>query len=155
MSEATFSWVWAGVTGLIGGGLNALITDNMRLFPMIITVSSHHRLFRPGFLANICVGAAATFGCFVALAGTDCVISENAATAGLRLGLAGAAIGLLTARCLTNETDNQLLRVAVCKASAAPAAHPDTVRALEAAPPRVIYATVDQMMPRHLGLNNR
>ncbi len=146
MDAVSLSSTWTLAIGLAGGGLNAIVTDNMRLSPLIIKVEPHKRIVRPGLLANMGIGAAATFACSLTLAALNCSFGSN--SAGDLLAAVGLLIGFLAARSVTIEIDNRLLRVAVCRASAAPAAHPDTVRAMELVPPYVIYKTADELMPR-------
>jgi hypothetical protein len=57
-------------------------------------------------------------------------------------------VGVLGSRWLTNESDKRLLRLAILKASTTPAAHPDTVQAIEVAPPHVVLALAASLEPR-------
>jgi hypothetical protein len=47
------------VAGALGGILNALITDNGFIFPTFATISNGARIWRPGVLGNLIVGAIA------------------------------------------------------------------------------------------------
>jgi len=151
MDGAPFGWVWVIASGVVGGGLNAIATQNRRLLPALIAIAlPPKRLVRPGLLGNLFVGGVASAGCFAM-----CVMSECGASRGLK-GLpltatsAGVAmaIGFLAARWVTSTSDTRLLRVVVFMALRTPAAHPDTVRALEAASPEVMCRTVEGLMPR-------
>ena len=64
----------------------------------------------------------------------------------------GLLIGSLGARWLTNEADTRLLRAAVCKAAAAPAADPATIREMEIAPPAALLETATALEPRRATL---
>lgn len=134
--------------GAGGGLLNALLTDNLRLCPSIVRVTARTRIVRPGLAANLGLGALAAFGAFRALAPAHPPEARSSCSALLTV-VGGLLVGLLAARWITNESDKRLLRAAACKASAAPAAHPDTVRAIELAPPFEVYNTADGLMPRH------
>lgn len=59
-------------------------------------------------------------------------------------------IGFVTAGWMAAERDKQLLRQAVCRAATAPAAHPDTVRALAHASPDAVYEAVKALVPRRV-----
>ncbi len=135
--------------GSVGGAFNAVLTDNLRWTPSRVMVSSRQRIVRPGLAANIGIGAAAAFGSFWALTG-GCPAGGRSIGPSLMVVLAGMFIGLAAARWMTNESDKSLLRAAACKACAAPAAHPDTVRAIEVAPPYAVYTTTNDLMPRHV-----
>jgi hypothetical protein len=59
-------------------------------------------------------------------------------------------IGFVTAGWLAAERDKRLLRQAVCRAATAPAAHPDTVRALADASPDAVFEAVKALVPRRV-----
>src|SRR5258705_326462 len=138
MDPTALSSAWMLGVGSVGGALNAVLTDNLSWRPSRVMVSSHRRIVRPGLAANIFIGAAAAFGSFLALTGGGCPAGGRSIGSSLMVVLAGMFIGLAAARWMTNESDKSLLRAAACKACAAPAAHPDTVRAIEVAPPYAV-----------------
>lgn len=143
------AWSAVGVLaiGSLGGVLNAVLTDNLHVAPAVIRVTSRERIVRWGLIVNLCVGAAATYVIRLAALWCGCDLTNKHWLVMGFVGVVLGLVGLLAARSLTNETDRRLLRVAVCKASAAPAAHPDTRQIMEKAPPYVVYLTADAMMP--------
>jgi hypothetical protein len=60
-------------------------------------------------------------------------------TAVLMAGLAALVVGALSANWLSNRVDAQLLRAAARRAAESPAAHPETVAAMEAATPSAVF----------------
>ncbi len=109
------------VAGLVGGALNALITDNGFIFPKADSSENGTRVLRPGFVGNMFtggIGALVSWGLYTASAlvvigtGTSDVPS-------LTLGsLAGALlVGVGGARWLSNEVDKSLLRAAAVDAA--------------------------------------
>lgn len=134
--------------GAIGGTLNALLTDNFKLWPSAIRIAADKRIIRPGFIANVSIGAAATLVLFSALAEGGCVVRDRSIWSASMVVVTGMFIGLTAARSVTNESDKRLLRAATCKACAAPAAHPDSVRAIEVGSPYTVYALTDTLIPR-------
>jgi hypothetical protein len=139
--------------GGVGGALNAALTDNLHLLPLVISVKSPDKqILHIGFVGSVCIGALAAGGTAAALAGTGCVTAAPGAGALTLATGAGVFLGFVTARWATNEIDKRLLHRAVCKASVAPAAHPDTVRAMETARPMAIFSAVDELTPRRVTL---
>jgi hypothetical protein len=138
------------VVGGIGGAFNAALSDNLQLLPVRVRCSlpwTRWAAVRLGFIANVGLGA-------VVAAALACVAPDAATaplstwTSQLPLAIAGAVIGFLAARWATNETDKWLLHAAVCHAAAAPAAHPDVVRAIARAQPFAIFRIAQDLMPR-------
>ncbi len=113
--------------GGIGGVVNALLSDNGFLMPRKEQVDQA-TIVRPGFLANVLIGAIAAviswglYGPFamVPLIG-ELPSSEDQPLANLTLsGICGAIlVGIAGARWLTNEVDKTLLKVAASKAAGA------------------------------------
>jgi hypothetical protein len=93
------------------------------------------------------MAALVTTGCVWALAGLGSFAPTPNGGQLIALLATSLGIGFGTARLVTNEADKRLLHEAVCKASAAPAAPPDTVRAMETAQPWAIYLTTDALLP--------
>jgi hypothetical protein len=60
---------------------------------------------------------------------------------------AAIAIGLLSARCLSNEADKRLLRSSVRYAATSPAVHPDSVEEIASAPPSRLFTIAKEMLP--------
>ena len=136
------------IVGGMGGLLNATLTDNLRLWPSSARAASGvKRILRVGLAGNIALAAAAPAACVWALTGLGSFDPEP--NGGQLLALLGTSlfIGFGAARLATNEVDMRLLHQAVCKASAAPAAPPDTIRAIETAQPWTIYITTNELMP--------
>jgi hypothetical protein len=95
----------------------------------------------------VCIAAFASTICVWALARPGSFGPQPNGGELLALLVTSVGIGFGAARLATNEADKRLLHEAVCKASAAPAAPPDTVRAIEVAPPWEVYTTTDELMP--------
>jgi hypothetical protein len=147
------TWTISLAIGAVAGAINAVLTGNLHLLPAAIRAETSRRIdaVQIGLIGNMTVAAAATMACAFALGSLGC---EMVPTNDVRRALAAGAallIGFAVARWCTSETDKRLLRSAVCKASAAPAAHPEAVSALETAPPMVIYRAADELMPRRTG----
>jgi hypothetical protein len=151
MPIVTVSLPWLSLAlalGGVGGLLNAALTDNLRLWPSFVgSGAGGRRAIRVGLVANVCLAAVASTACVWALAGLGSFAPTPNSGQLLALLSASVCIGFGAARLTTNEADKRLLHEAVCKASAAPAAPPDTVRAMETAQPWAIYLTTDTLMP--------
>ena len=127
--------LWFVLAGVAGGVLNALVSDNLFLWPVRIKASPHLCILRPGLVLNIVIGIGASLGArraFGGLAPTMTIASVGDLLLAL---IGGVCAGALAARWMTNEADKRLLRAAASKACAAPAAHPDTAHAMEIVPP--------------------
>lgn len=153
MSSTTETLTWlllAPLFGAAGGVINAAVTDNLRLLPSFVK-SAHRfsRLLRMGLAGNLTIGAAASQLCAWALAVPPAEQLYGAASP-LTLGLASLVIGFAAARLATDEIDKRLLHQAVCQASAAPAATPETVKAIESAQPWHVYTTTTRLRPPRL-----
>ncbi len=147
MAETVWALIWVALAGATGGFLNAWVSDNRLLWPSRVEATPRIRIIRPGLAVNVGIGALASMTAARAFAGVAS-LTTLAAVGDLILGLAAAAaIGVLAARWITNETDKRLLRVAVSKACAAPAAHPDTAHAMELAPPYEVFRTASDLGP--------
>jgi hypothetical protein len=110
------AWTCAALitaAGALGGVVNALITDNGFVLPR-----RELRIWCPGFLTNVLVGAFAAFSSW-AFYGSGASIElgqiSNQAQISLKFSaLAGAfLVGVGGARWITNETDKKLLRESV------------------------------------------
>jgi hypothetical protein len=109
------------------------------------------RLAHVGLLGNVAVGLIMSASVFWLLEVVGRGITpESGASTWLPAGLA-LVLAFVTARALTSEADKVTLRRAVCKAASAPAAHPDTVRAMERAPLSVLTSLVDDLVLRRVG----
>jgi len=154
MPIVTVSIPWLCVALLLGGagGLaNAALTDNLTLLPSLVrSPRGTRRTIRLGVIGNVALAAGAATVCVWALAGLGSFTPTANGGQLLALLITSTCLGFGTARLATNEADKWLLREAVCKASAAPAAPPDTVRAMETAQPWAIYVTTDALMPTPL-----
>lgn len=141
--------LWPFAIGGVGGGLNALLTDDRRLLPEVIrTRPGRRRPARAGLLANLALGGCTHAACVWALGAPD--VTSAVLAGGLRLLLfvaAGLVIGFIAARCVTAEIDARLLREAACHAAAAPAAHPDVVHRLETTSAYAMYRIAEGLMP--------
>jgi hypothetical protein len=150
MTESLVWLVLSPLLGAVGGVLNAAVTDNLRLLPTFVKGSrSLPRLLRIGLTGNLSVAALASTLCAWALMGSASRTLQEGDHM-LTMLLASVCIGFAAARLATDEVDKRLLHQAVCKASAAPAAPPDTVRAIETADPWVVYTTTTELTPPRL-----
>jgi len=151
MPPATVSTAWLSLALALGAGgglLNAAVTDNLRLLPAFVKSSrGTTRVLRIGLAGNIGVAALVSTICVWALGVPGAFDKQADVGHLLTVLLASVGIGFGAARLATNEADKGLLHEAVCKASAAPAAPPDTVRAMETAAPWVVYTTANELMP--------
>lgn len=151
MPTVTVSIVWlltASLAGAGGGLLNAALTDNLRLLPAFVKSSrGTTRVLRIGLAGNLGAAGLTSTICVWALGVPGSLGNQADAGHLLTLLFASICIGFGAARLATNEADKRLLHEAVCKASAAPAAPPDTVRAMETAAPWVVYTTTTELMP--------
>ena len=137
---------WFVFAGVAGGFLNALVSDNLFLWPVRITASPQMRILRPGLVLNMLIGIGASMAARRAFGGLA-PATTTVSVADLVLALVGGVCaGALAARWMTNEADKRLLRAAVSKACAAPAAHPDTAHVMEIAPPYDVFVTASDLV---------
>jgi hypothetical protein len=137
------------VLGGVGGMLNAMLTDRRRWLPFATVPGSHgKRLVELGLIGHVFVGAMAAAGVRWAMAGTPILSGEESGWLIWLPAGAGLFVAFVTSRWITNEVDKAIFRRTICKAAMAPAAHPDTVRTLEQAPPTAVYAIIDDLLPR-------
>ena len=130
--------------GAVGGIVNALMTDNggFVLPRTVEVVANQPRIFRPGFLGNIFIGAIAAgiswglYGPFAASVVFGAAPSGNTPAVALTLSsLVGAVlVGVGGARWLTNEVDKSVLRAAAATA-AGKTANPAAAQQIALAPP--------------------
>jgi hypothetical protein len=138
-------FAWFALAGGIGGVVNAIVSHNLFLWPSRVLPV---KIVRPGLALNIVIGGCASLAAVRAFGGADPAVL-TAPAGDLALALVGALFaGILAARWMTNETDTRLLRAAVSRACAAPAAHPDTTRAMEMASPYEVFQTAKDLVPR-------
>lgn len=113
--------------GVVGGALNAFISDNGFIVPQRLKVDDAE-ILRPGFLGNMLVGGVAavvSWGLYGPLSAALVVGSSTSSTGGaaadpgLSLGsLVGAVlVGVGGAKWLTNEVDKRLLKSAATQAA--------------------------------------
>jgi hypothetical protein len=151
MPVVTFSLAWLSLAltlGAAGGVLNATLSHNLSPFPAFVkSPGGQRRVLKIGLAVNICIAAFASTACVWALARPGSFGPQPNGGELLALLVTSVGIGFGAARLATSEADKRLLHEAVCKASAAPAAPPDTVRAIEVAPPWKVYMTTDELVP--------
>lgn len=119
------------IAGLLGGAVNALITDNGFIFPQSATTADGVKILRPGFIGNMFAGGVAamiSWGLYgplsaVIIVGTKAASSGTAAATTNAVGLSLASlvgallVGVGGARWLSNEVDKNLLRAAAADAA--------------------------------------
>ena len=148
MAELLESPFWIPVAGAVGGLLNGVVSHNRFLWPCRLAAYSPFNIIRPGLALNVLFGTVAATGAFRAFTGD---MSETPRNVLLALGIA-FVLGSLAARWMTNEADKRILRAALLRACAAPAAHPDTVKAMASAPPHAALEAANDLAPRFHGL---
>jgi hypothetical protein len=151
MNAVNLDLVWIAGAGAIGGALNALATDNVHLWPSQDAGAGGRRLVRPGLAGNVMAGAGLSACTFCLFAGNSCTRWTNAGDALLTL-VVGVVLGSIGARAITNESDKRILRAAVSKAAAAPAADPATIREMELLPPYAVLKTATALEPRRAAM---
>jgi len=147
MMPVNWAIVWIAGAGAIGGALNALATDNLRLGPLQDAGAAGPRLVRPGLAVNVVAGAGVSAYTFWIFAG-DGGAGWTSAGGALLAVVVGLVIGSIGARAITNESDKRFLRAAACKAAAAPAADPATIREMALAPPHAMLKMALALEPR-------
>jgi len=140
------------VIGAAGGALNAMLARHTRLFPLLVSgPHDRNRLANLGLLGNTAVGSVMSVATFWLLERTGCGVAAVGGSATvLPAGLA-LVVAFVTARAVTGEADKVTLRSALCTAAGAPAAHPDTVRAMDDAPIAELISLVNDLVPRRAG----
>lgn len=115
--------------GAVGGGVNAMMTDNGFLLPKSETTAGGATILRPGYVGNVLIGGVAalvSWGLYGPLssyliAGTAEALKQNFPPDRVGLSLASMVGGLLVgvggARWLSNEVDKNLLRAAASNAA--------------------------------------
>lgn len=148
------TWIWVAGLGGAGGVASAWLTRQRgapaapdALDPEMIRGIVIGRLGHLAVAAAIAAGTAAATAWMIASSEAPSLfIGARAFPAAL----AFFWIGFVTAGWLAAERDKLLLRQAVCRAATAPAAHPDTVRALAHASPDAVYEAVKALVPRRV-----
>jgi hypothetical protein len=150
MSETI--WLASVVVGCTGGALNAVLSDCAHVLPSLVTLSpGQTRIVRVGLLGSIAVGAAAVVFLSYVFEFAGARFTATSGFGLVLLGICDLFIAFVSARFLTNEVDKLVLRKAVFKAASAPAAHPDVVGEMEAAPPYTLYTLADRLLPGRAG----
>ncbi len=133
--------------GVLGGLINALLSDNGFLLPRTQPVDGLS-IVRPGFLGNILIGivaAALSWGLYGPLSAFELFNPPSTPVSFTLASLVGAAlVGVAGARWITNEIDKKLLTAAASKAAAAPAALL-AARQIVAASPTAALAIAQQL----------
>jgi hypothetical protein len=135
---------WCAIAGCVGGLLNATTSHNLFLWPFRVPSAG---VVVPGLVANVLIGGSASLAGVRALCGAAGPQTTPAGNLALTL-LAALVAGGLAARWLTSQADVRLLRAAASRACAAPAAHPDTARAIETASPYEVFQTAADLVPK-------
>jgi hypothetical protein len=135
---------WCALAGAAGGLLNAAMSHNLFLLPFRVPPAG---VVMPGLVANVVAGGCASVAGVLAFSGA--VGPPTSPAGSLALTIAAALVaGGLAARWLTSAADMRLLRAAASCACAAPAAHPDTARSMEVAPPYEAFRTAAELAPK-------
>ena len=110
--------ILAFTAGALGGILNAVMTDNGFIQPQFVTAEDGSRIWRPGILGNLIVGAVAALVSW-ALYGPSAGLPVGDFKAELTwAGFASAVlVGIGGARWLSSEVDKSLLKGAAAAAA--------------------------------------
>lgn len=139
------------LAGAVGGVVNALMTDNGFLLPKSEDIDGKTKIFRPGYLGNVvigAVGAVVSWGLYGPLssflvAGTDQAINANVTPDKIGLSLAslvGAVlIGIAGSRWLTSEVDKKLFKAAASQAAGSQSSAVASQQIALASPAQALY----------------
>lgn len=147
------TWTWVAALGGAGGVVSAWLARQRGAPASSARRSGTRGGVALGRLGQLAVAAAIAAGTAAATAWMIAATDAPTLWIGARAFPAALAffwIGFVTAGWLAAERDKQLLRQAVCRAATAPAAHPDTVRALAHASPDAVYEAVQALVPRRV-----
>jgi len=136
-------WWWA-LAGGAGGLINAAASHNLFWWPFRVPLAG---VVMPGLAVNVVVGGCAGLAGVRAFCGPAGPPTSPAGSLALTIAAAVMAGGL-AARWITSAADVRLLRAAASRACAAPAAHPDTARAMEVARPYDVFRTAVDLVPK-------
>ena len=139
MDVTLSTWIWVAGRGGAGGVASAWLTRQRGAL-----------LIRIGHLAVAAAIAAGTAAATAWMIASTDAPTLWIGTRAFPAALAFFWIGFVTAGWLAAERDKLLLRQAVCRAATAPAAHPDTVRALAEASPDMVFEAVKALVPRRV-----
>jgi hypothetical protein len=148
------TWIWVAGLGGAGGAASAWLARQRGARPA--AGAPDQGAIRPvsgAGLGHLAVAAAMAAGTAAATAWMIASTEAPTLWIGTRAFPAALAffwIGFVTAGWMAAERDKHLLRQAVCRAATAPAAHPDTVRALAHASPDAVYEAVKALVPRRV-----
>lgn len=153
MDVTLTTWIWVAGLGGAGGVASAWLTRQRGARPAPGGADRKARERLVGRLAHLIVAPAIAAGTAAATAWM--IASTDAPTLWIGTRAVPAAlaffwIGFATAGWMAAERDKHLLRQAVCRAATAPAAHPDTVRALAHASPDAVFEAVKALVPRRV-----
>jgi hypothetical protein len=154
MDETVIAWVWVSCLGGVGGAVSAWLAPMVgtRAVPPgpVLSSSPEPARKRVGQIAWPVTIAAATAAATAWMIGLRTSPATWIDAGAFPAALAFVWIGFVTVGWMAAERDKRVLRQAVCRAATAPAAHPDTVRALAHASPDAVYETVQGLVPRRV-----
>jgi hypothetical protein len=143
------SWIVSLAVGAAGGLLNAVLAKHTQLLPS--RVKNGRRVAQLGLVGNVGIGAVMSASSAWLLDQVGCgMVAGGSATTWFPAALS-FLLAFVTSRAAASEADKVTLRHALYTAAGAPAAHPDTVRAMEIAPLSVLSTLVDELVPRRVG----
>lgn len=150
MDSAIATWLWVGGLGGAGGAASVWLARQRWAQPVLVRLGVDPGRI-PGRLAQIALASVVAGGTAAGLAWM--IGRDDASDAWFEpRSISGAAaffwVGFVTAGWIAAERDKLLLRLAVCRAATAPAAHPDTIEALAHASPDAVYEAVTALVPR-------
>jgi hypothetical protein len=139
------------VAGGVGGVINALLSDNGFALPQYVNADTA-RIWKPGFLGNIIIGAAAAFvtwGLYGRWAGEAIAGAAPGSTPAkfyeTLAGVTGALIaGIGGARVLTSAVDKQILKLTATTAAGKDANAQTAATVASAAPTEALRAVLRQ-----------
>ena len=138
---------WFVVAGASGAAIDAVITGRYGLFPARASGAKGSPIARLGLLSHMAIGGGVGLACLGICGLTDSLAAQS--TAGLRPHqiVELLLLSFVVCRWVTAEVEKRLLRAAASRACRAPAAHPETIREMEAATPQSVYAMCDKLVP--------
>lgn len=139
MSVLTTFFLITCILGILGGIVNAFLSDNGFLLPKTEPLPNGQTIWRPGLIGNIIVGLAGAL--VISLLNTDFdLLTEIASNSAMKAFAAALLAGVGGARILSNEVDKNLLRAAVQEGTAANAS-PNVANMADATPADLLRIT--------------
>ena len=150
-------WVLLAITaasGAVGGGVNALMTDNGFTLPKLAEVPGA-RIWRPGWIANVIIGisaAAVSWGLYGPYA-NEVLVGHRGSSSPQNFALTLSSVvgaflvGISGSRYLTSQVDKSLLKATAATAAAADADPAKSAAIATATPAAALAISSDRLTP--------